>query len=125
MPARMLAYWISTALAALLFTVPGFGLLGHLPHFMEDMSRLGYSQYVPTILGIWKILGALAILVPGLPRLKEWAYAGMIFDLSGAALSHVIVDGMAVKAVMPSLIACIVIASSKLRTGDRVLRKTA
>jgi uncharacterized membrane protein YphA (DoxX/SURF4 family) len=124
-PARMLAYWITTVLAALLFTVPGIGLIGHIPHFMEDMSRLGYPPYFPTILGIWKILGAAAILAPGLPRLKEWAYAGMVFDLSGATLSHLIIGGMVVKSVVPSLIACIVIASWKLRTGSRVLRKAA
>ena len=89
---------------------------------MEDLSHLGYPQYFPTILGTWKILGALAILSPGLPRLKEWAYAGMIFDLSGAALSHLIAGDTAIKPFVPCLVICIVIASWMLRTNGRILR---
>jgi hypothetical protein len=122
---RSLAYWITTALAALLFTVPGIGLLRHTPHFMEDISHLGYPPYFPTILGTWKILGAVAIVAPGLPRLKEWAYAGMLFDLSGAALSHLVLGDVAVKAVVPCLILSIVIASWTLRTNGRILQKAA
>ena len=52
------------------------------------MSHLGYPAYFAVLLGVWKVLGGLAILAPRLPRLKEWAYAGMFFDLSGAAISH-------------------------------------
>lgn len=122
MTARTIGYWITTALAAMLFTVPAIGLLTHMPHFAEDMSHLGYPPYFPSILGVWKILGAGTILAPGLPRLKEWAYAGMCFDLSGAASSHLILGDMAVKVVVPCLILCIVLASWALRSDGRVLR---
>ena len=67
------AYWTFTILAALLFAVPGAALLLRVPHFTADMARLGYPVYFLTILGIWKLLGVIAILAPGLPRLKEWA----------------------------------------------------
>src|ERR1041385_1672335 len=71
-------YWIVTALSALLFAVPGTALLLRVPHFTQDMAHLGYPAYFLVILGIWKVLGATTIIAPGLPRLKEWAYAGMI-----------------------------------------------
>lgn len=110
MTARTVGYWIATALSALLFIVPGIGLVGHMPHFVNDMSRLGYPLYFLTLLGAWKILGALAIMSPGLARLKEWAYAGMIFDLSSAAISRAVVGDTAAKVLIP----CIVVHSSSL-----------
>jgi uncharacterized membrane protein YphA (DoxX/SURF4 family) len=122
MTARTIGYWVTTVLAALLFTVPGIGLLGRMPHFTEDMTHLGYPLYFLTILGAWKVLGAVAIMAPGLPRLKEWAYAGMIFDLSGAVASHAVMGDAATKVVMPCIVGCLVITSWALRTDDRVLR---
>jgi hypothetical protein len=59
-----------------------------LPPFSEIMADLGYPAYFMTIIGIWYILGALAVLAPRLPRLKEWAYAGLAFVYTGAAASH-------------------------------------
>ena len=53
-----------------------------------NVSILGYPVYFLTLLGVWKVLGAIALLVPGLPRLKEWAYAGIVFNMTGAAASH-------------------------------------
>jgi len=59
------------------------------------MQHLGYPDYFARILGAWKVLGVLALLAPALPRLKEWAYAGFFFNLTGAALSHLAVgDGI-------------------------------
>jgi hypothetical protein len=55
---------------------------------MVSLARLGYPVYLATILGVWKLLGAAAITAPGLLHLREWAYAGMFFNLTGAALSH-------------------------------------
>ena len=63
MRAKTIGYWVTTVLAALLFAVPGAGLLGRVPHFTEEMAHLGYPLYFLTFLGVWKILGALAILV--------------------------------------------------------------
>jgi len=109
------AYWVFTVLAAVLFAVPGTGLLLRVPHFTADMAHLGYPSYFLTILGAWKVLGALAILSPGLPRLKEWAYAGMCFDLSGAVASHALMGDGVSKVIGPCLVGSIVIASWMLR----------
>jgi hypothetical protein len=115
---RNSGYWMATVVAALLFAVPGGGLL----HFTEDMAHLGYPSYFLVILGAWKILGALAILAPGLPRLKEWAYAGMIFDTTGAAISRAVVGDNAAKIVAPLVVASIVILSWSLRSAGHVLK---
>lgn len=115
------AYWIFTVLAALLFAVPGAALLLRVPHFTGDMARLGYPVYFLTILGVWKLLGVMAILLPGVPRLKEWAYAGMIFDLSSAAISRTVAGGDAFKILPPILVGVIVILSWRLRPAGRAL----
>jgi uncharacterized membrane protein YphA (DoxX/SURF4 family) len=122
---RVTAYWIFTVLAALLFAVPGAGLLFHVPHFTSDMTRLGYPVYFLTILGVWKLLGVIAILWPGLPRLKEWAYAGMIFDLTSAVISRTVMGGDSFKILPPVLVGVIVILSWRLRPAGRVLESPA
>ena len=85
---RKIIYWVATAITAPVFMIPGIGNLIHNPHIAQDMAHLGYPVYFMTILGIWKILGAVTIVAPNLKRLKEWAYAGMIYDLTGAAYSR-------------------------------------
>ena len=113
------AYWVFTVLAALLFAVPGAALLLRVPHFTADMAGLGYPAYFLTILGIWKLLGAITILSPRLPRVKEWAYAGMIFDLSSAVISRSVVGENAIKVLPPILVGIIVILSWRLRPAER------
>jgi DoxX-like family len=85
---------------------------------------LGYPLYFFAILGFWKLLGAIAILVPRFPRLKEWAYAGIFFDLTGAAASCAAVGGYGVYAfhvLAPLFLACLTMASWALRPQSRVL----
>lgn len=105
----------------MLFIVPGVGLLGRVAHFTEDMARLGYPFYFLSFLGVWKILGAVAILVPRFPRVKEWAYAGMTFDLTGAVVSRAVSGDAAFSVVIPLVVAIIVAASWALRPQGRVL----
>ena len=118
-------YWVFTALTALLFAVPGMALLLRIPHFTEDIAQLGYPAYFLTILGVWKLLGVLAILVPGLPRLKEWAYAGMIFDLTSAVISRTVTGGAVIKILPPLVAIAIVMLSWKLRPAARVFSSTS
>jgi uncharacterized membrane protein YphA (DoxX/SURF4 family) len=120
MKIRQIAYWITTALTAAVFLSGGAGELARPAPLMEGMARLGYPAYFVTILGIWKILGGIAILIPKTPRLKEWAYAGMFFDLSGAAISHA-ASGEQPKIAAPLIILAIVIASWTLRPQSRKL----
>lgn len=81
-------YWMSTLVAALAFAAIGVANLMHIPKIAEGLLHLGYPAYFGMILGSWELLGSIAIIIPGLPRLKEWTYAGMFFTLTGAALSH-------------------------------------
>lgn len=119
MKARRIAYWVTTALTAFVFLSGGVGDLIQPASLMEGMTHLGYPAYFTTILGVWKILGGLAVLAPRLPRLKEWAYAGMLFDLSGASASHASVGDPVGKIVTPLIILGVVMASWALRPENR------
>ena len=85
---RTIAYWVTTGLVAAMFVLGGVMDFGRSPQVVEGMAHLGYPGYFAALLGVWKVLGAIALLAPGFPRLKEWAYAGIVFDLTGAAVSH-------------------------------------
>jgi len=87
-------YWIFTVLFALsmIFTaIPDAMLNKDAVAFMKD--HLGYPNYFTHFIGVSKILGSIAILIPGIPRIKEWAYAGLAFDLIGALYSVLFIDG--------------------------------
>jgi uncharacterized membrane protein YphA (DoxX/SURF4 family) len=122
MKRRAITFAIVTVLVCLVFIGSGIANVLHVPHVARDMTHLGYPTYFSTILGIWKIFGALAVAAPALPRVKEWAYAGMMFDLTGAAISRgVLGDGVA-GVVPPLIVAGLVLASWRLRPEGRVLR---
>lgn len=114
-------YWTATGLVAAAMAFGGFADVTHAPPVMEGMRSLGYPDYFATILGIWKALGAVALLAPRFPRLKEWAYAGIVFDLTGAALSHAAVDDPAGKVVAPLVLLGLTLASWALRPASRRL----
>ena len=91
--ARRIIYWSLTILLAFCILSGGvFQLLGA-RESVEGIVRLGYPAFFVVILGFWKVLGGIAILIPGFPRVKEWAYAGIVFDMTGAAVSNA-VSGM-------------------------------
>ena len=94
MKATKAIYWTSTILFALVFALTGTLYLIHNPQMVEKLAALGYPPYMLAILGTAKILGAIALVVPRFPRLKEWAYAGFVFDFLGAIWSHVAVQGV-------------------------------
>jgi len=100
---KKVIYWISTLWLALGMTSTGVVQLFKLKADVDQIIHLGYPVYLLTILGIWKILGVVAVLVPKFPVLKEWAYAGFFFAMSGAAISH-IVSGDRVSQIFPSLL---------------------
>jgi len=86
---------------------------------LESITHLGYPAYILTLLGIWKLLGVLAVLAPRLPLLKEWAYAGFFFAMTGAIYSH-IASGSPAKELFPSvLLGVITVVSWSLRPADR------
>lgn len=121
MNARNIGYWISTGLVALACLGGGLMDLRHAPEVQLVVQRLGYPDYLMTILGSWKILGVAAILSPALPRLKEWAYAGFLFDLSGAVASHIMAGDAVAHAIPPFVIGALAMLSWVLRPASRKL----
>jgi uncharacterized membrane protein YphA (DoxX/SURF4 family) len=114
-------YWLTTILTALTFLSGGVAYLLRVEAPVRGIAELGYPAYFVTILGTWKVLGGLAILTPRLPRLKEWAYAGITFDLTGAAFSHAAVGDPAVKVIVPLVLLGIAVLSLALRPASRML----
>lgn len=112
---RRVAYWVTTGLAA--FGLAGIGAadLVRVPEVIQGLAHLGYPAYFATILGVWKLLGSAAIVANGLDRVKEWAYAGMFFTLTGAAISHVVSGDPLTKVLAPIVLLGAVLASSALR----------
>ena len=85
---KKIIYWVSTLWLALGMVSTGIAQLIPLKQEADQMARLGYPLYFLTLLGIWKILGAAAVLIPRYALLKEWAYAGFFFAMSGAVIAH-------------------------------------
>lgn len=81
-------YWVTTALIVFIMGVSAVSYLLRVEHFVESTRALGYPLYLMSILGVAKLLGILTLLLPRFPKLKEWAYAGFVFNLIGAAWSH-------------------------------------
>jgi hypothetical protein len=113
------AYWIVTLLLCAELLTGGTWDLLRTSYVVGIMNRLGYPLYVLTIIGLWKILVVPALLAAGLPRLKEWAYAGIFFDMSGAVISHA-ARGESSAVIAPLLIAVFAMVSWKLRPQSRV-----
>jgi uncharacterized membrane protein YphA (DoxX/SURF4 family) len=88
---------------------------------VEGMILLGYPLYFMMILGVWKVLGTIALLVPAFPRLKEWAYAGIFFTMSGAAISHAVTGDAAWHILYTGCLAVLTLASWALRPQSRKL----
>ncbi|MCZ8521389.1 MULTISPECIES: DoxX family protein [Paenibacillus] len=117
----MIAYWSVTLLLAATIMLSGIGQLMRYGGNLELVTNLGYPVYVLTILGIWKVLGAAALVVPGFPRLKEWVHAGIFFLMTGAALSHVFAGDYGFPIILPLFYAALNIASWALRPKSRTL----
>lgn len=96
-----IGYWVFTGLFALIMTGSGIGMLMRAEPVMASTLRIGYPEYIATILGVSKLLGVVALLYPGFPRLKEWAYAGFTFNLVGAFVSHLLAGDPLAASVIP------------------------
>ena len=94
-------YFAATGFAALALSAIGVADLIRVPAIVQGLTHLGYPAYVATILGVWKLLGVAAIVTPGHPRVKEWAYAGLFFVLTGAAVSHFVSGDPVVNVLVP------------------------
>jgi hypothetical protein len=121
MNARTVAYWVTTAFLVFNILSGGLAELLQLSGNASGMIALGYPLYVMTILGVWKVLGTIALLAPRLPRLKEWAYAGIFFNMTGAAVSHLVVGDEPWHFYYTSFVALLTLVSWALRPESRVL----
>ena len=122
-------YWISTSWLALGMLSTGIVQLFKAKDGqggVDMITHLGYPVYLLTLLGTWKILGAVALLIPKFPLLKEWAYAGFFFIMLGAAFSH-IASGDSVIEIFPSLLLLILIVVSWYYrpAGRKIILNTA
>jgi uncharacterized membrane protein YphA (DoxX/SURF4 family) len=123
--AKTIAYWIVTILGPASFVIGGYLHLTRDPQVMTTLAHLGYPPYFALIIGAWKLLGAIAIVVPGIPRAKEWAYAGFFFDLTGAAATRAFVGDGAADIAAPLVFLALVAASWALRPASRQLGGSA
>ena len=126
MTLKLLGYWVATVGFELQLLIAALGELFLKPGGGIDQIRVheGYPAYVLTLLGVWKLLGILALLVPRFPRLKEWAYAGFFFDLTGAAVSGIASRGAGdpgTTILFPIILILFEAASLALRPSSRTL----
>lgn len=112
-------YWISTLWLALGMLSTGIVQLLHVKEEVDFILRLGYPDYFLTLLGIWKILGVVAVLIPKFPLIKEWAYAGFFFAMSGAVFSHIAIDNAMSELFGPLLLIVLTVVSWYFRPAER------
>jgi len=112
-------YWIATLWLALGMASTGIVQIIKLKEEVDMMAHLGYPLYFLTILGVWKILGVIAILIPKFPLLKEWTYAGFFFAMSGAIFSHLACGDGAKELFGPTLLIILTVLSWYFRPAER------
>jgi|SRR6185437_4022642 len=123
--AKLITYWVATALLAIGMLQSGILAELRTKQWVDLVTALGYPVYFLNILGTWKILGVIAILIPRFPILKEWAYAGFFFAMTGALVSHLACHDYAIKSIMgPSFQALFVVLSWYFRPADRKINPT-
>ena len=122
--ARKIVYWVSTGLVAVMSLFAAFAYLSGSPQAVQGFAHVGYPQQLRIILGIAKPLGAIALLVPGMGKLKEWAYAGFIFAWICAVIAHYLAKDGAI-AFVPLVNMLILAVSYLTRPASRQFRSIA
>lgn len=112
-------YWIVTVFLSVGMLAGGIQQTLQIGGYNQIITKLHYPLYVLSILGVWKILGVIAILIPKFPLLKEWAYAGFFFAMSGAAISHFAVGQSFTEAVPAVILLAVTVLSWYFRPSDR------
>lgn len=114
-------YWIATIWLALGMVSTAIVQLLKVKEEVDTITSLGYPEYFLTIIGVWKILGVIAILIPKFTLVKEWAYAGFFFVMSGAMISHTATGGTFIDAAPSLLLLTLTIISWYFRPVNRKL----
>ena len=115
-------YLASTAVLVLETVAGAFSDLAHIPYVVQDVRSIGYPTYVLYIVGVWKVLAVGALLWPRLPRLREWAYAGVFFELFGAFESHVLAGDHLSKYAAPLAFSILTLVSWWVQPGRALPR---
>lgn len=118
---KTIIYWIVTAVIAANYAFASYAYFNRGPEVVAGITKLGYPMYFITILGVWKLLGAIAITAPRFPLLKEWAYAGMFFNLTSASISNAAAGMEIIHVIMPMIGLVLVALSWALRPASRRL----
>jgi uncharacterized membrane protein YphA (DoxX/SURF4 family) len=117
---KIIIYWVATALLAFGMLASGLQQILHAQAMIDLIRPLGYPLYFLYIIGIWKVLGVIAILIPRFKLLKEWAYAGFFFAMTGALISHLAIGDDGLKAIIGPLMQTVfIILSWYFRPADR------
>lgn len=124
MKRNKIIYWIATIWLSLGMVSTGIVQLIHMEEEVQKMDSLGYQPYFLTIIGAWKILGVIAVLIPKFPLVKEWAYAGFFFLMSGAIFTHIAVGDELIEYFGPTLLLILTVVSWNFRPADRRLSST-
>jgi hypothetical protein len=114
-------YWVATIWLALGMLSTGIVQLLKVKEEVDMMTHLGYPIYFLTMLGVWKMLGIVTVLIPKFPLLKEWAYAGFFFAMSGAIFSHLASGDEAKSFFGPTLLLILTVVSWYFRPAERKL----
>lgn len=122
---RSISYWLLTLVITFELAAGGLWDLLRIEYVRVVLAHLGYPMYLLIILGVWRIPGALVLLAPRFPRLKEWAYAGAFFNYTGAAASHLLAGDAAGRWVGPLVLSVLTLVSWALRPASRRLPQTA
>ena len=116
---KLIWYWIITGLLSFCIFFGGLTQAMLFKQTIAGFKPLGYPTYFIALIGTWKMLGVIAILVPGFKLLKEWAYAGIFFTMSGAVVSHIASNDIKVQIIAPFVLAVFAVLSWYLRPADR------
>ncbi len=116
--ARKIAYWLSTGLVAVMSVIAAFVYLSGSPQTVQGFARVGYPQHLRVILGIAKLLSAITLVIPGVVKLKEWAYAGFTFAWISACVAHYLAKDGPV-AFMPLILLLRLVVSYVTRPANR------
>jgi hypothetical protein len=116
---RSFVYWFATANVAGELALGGVWDILRIDYVREIFERLEYPEYLLTILGVPKLIAAIVLVAPGLPRMKEWAYAGAMFTYVGAVASHIAVNDTGSAMVTAGIYAVLTVVSWALRPPSR------
>jgi len=116
---KLIWYWIITGLLSFCIFTGGLFQAMQMKQTIGGFKPLGYPIYFISLIGIWKMLGIIAILIPGFKLLKEWAYAGIFFTMTGAVISHIASNDIHAQIIAPVVLAVFTVLSWYLRPANR------